>query len=347
MEREFYLELARQGARLPIATDMVLHEQDDPEACRFSGDCLGRVIIEAANRFNMPLAFPLMDLRTEKEWLLTQLGVPGEEIDGFHFEDAIGAETLQRLKGVASAKPTARMEATLGALAYTARHSDKIPVGMCIGPFSLMTKLLPDPITAAYMVGLDPEDEEARLVLDLMDAAADAVVRWVELQAAAGAKAVCLCEPAYNVIYVSPKQIEQDPSILDTLVLSFNRRIKARLDELGVDLILHDCGELNEAIIRSFNTLDPVILSLGSPCKLPEIARLVSKRTVLMGNLPSKKFYADNEMSVSAVTEESRRLLAAMRAAGHPFILATECDVLSVPGREQTIMDKLMALVRA
>ncbi|MCC5841169.1 MAG: hypothetical protein JJT96_13710 [Opitutales bacterium] len=347
MEREFYLQLARDGVRLPIAADMVLHEREDPRACRYCGECLGEVIMEAAHRFKMPLAFPLMDLRTEKEWMLTHLGVPLDEIDSFHFDDDLDEASISRLAGLATAAPTKRMEATLGALRHVAAHADKVPVGMCIGPFSLMTKMLADPIIAAYQVGIDPEDEEAELVLKLMEVATEAIIHWVRLQIDAGAKAICLCEPAYNIVYVSPRQIEDDPAILDTLVINFNRRIKAAMTERGVDLILHDCGELNEAIIRSFNSLDPAILSLGSPCKLPEVAHLISPRTVLMGNLPSKKFYADSEMTAETVTTESRKLLGAMKATGHPFILATECDVLCVPGCEHTIMSKVLALAHA
>ncbi len=347
MERSFYLNLARDNVRLPIAADMVLHEREDPLACRYSGECLGKAILDAAERFRMPLAFPLMDLRTEKEWMLAQFDIPLDRIDSFHFTEDLDESTLEKLRAVASAAPTPRMEASLGALRHVAAHSDRVPVGMCIGPFSLMTKLLEDPITAAFSVALDPEDEDAELVLKLMEAATEAIIQWVRLQIDAGAKAVCLCEPAFNVIYVSPRQIEQDPSVLDTLVLNFLQRIKKVMTDEGVDLILHDCGELNEAIIRSFNRLDPAILSLGSPCNLPEIAGLIDRKTVIMGNLPSKKFYTDTEMTAEMVTLESRKLLEAMRATGHPFILATECDVLSVPGCEQTIMSKVLALVHA
>ena len=32
-----------------------------------------------------------------------------------------------------------------------------------------------------------------------------------------------------------------------------------------------------------------------------------------------------------------------LRASGHPFIVGSECDVLSMPGYEKTIMAKVMA----
>jgi len=42
------------------------------------------------------------------------------------------------------------------------------------------------------------------------------------------------------------------------------------------------------------------------------------------------------------MTQETMRN---MRATGHPFIMGTECDVLSVPGREDTIKAKVNAMM--
>jgi hypothetical protein len=39
-------------------------------------------------------------------------------------------------------------------------------------------------------------------------------------------------------------------------------------------------------------------------------------------------------------------LLERMRLTGHPFILGSECDVLSVPGREAEIASKVDAFMR-
>ena len=68
--------------------------------------------------------------------------------------------------------------------------------------------------------------------------------------------------------------------------------------------------------------------------------------TVLFGNLPSKKFVSDQDLSVETVRRMTRDLIARMREAGRPFILATECDVLHVPGREAAIRAKIEAMLR-
>lgn len=347
IDRAYYLDLAKQGTRLPISAHMTLHQRPDPKAARYDGQALGEVIIETAQNLQMPLAFPLMDLQTEKEWLLGQLEVAPEAIDTYHFEEALDAAQEAALSSIVSAPATPRMQATLGAIAHVRAHSDLVAVGMCIGPFSLATKLLEDPITAAYQVSLDPTDEDAELLLKILDIGSKAICRWVEMQIEAGAQAICVCEPAYNTVYISPNEIERNPDILNKLALDPNRAIKEKMQCNGVEMILHDCGELNEAIIRSFAELDPAILSLGSPCDLPNVAHLVDKNTVIMGNLPSKKFYSDKEITAEEVMHQGRELLKAMEATGHPFILGTECDVLCVEGCEATILKKVEAVSKA
>jgi len=122
------------------------------------------------------------------------------------------------------------------------------------------------------------------------------------------------------------------------------KRIKALLDAKGVDLIFHDCGELTNEMVSRFATLDPAMMSLGCSRNLWEDAALVQKSTVLYGNLPTKKFYSP-QLTVAEVEGLSRELLEKMRAAGHPFILGSECDVLSVPGSEQEILAKVVAFM--
>ena len=86
MNRNFYIDLALNGLRMPIGSDLVLKEKADHEQRLFNGKLLGEVIVETAKRFNTPLAFPLMDLTVEKEWLVALLGIPRNNIREWHFE---------------------------------------------------------------------------------------------------------------------------------------------------------------------------------------------------------------------------------------------------------------------
>ena len=126
--------------------------------------------------------------------------------------------------------------------------------------------------------------------------------------------------------------------------MDFNYKVKALLDSYDVDLIFHCCGELTDYMVHQFVKLDPAVLSLGSSRKLWEDAALVPRTTVLYGNLPSKKFYSDELITVDNVIEMGNELVQKMREVGHPFILGSECDILSVRGCQETIAEKAKVL---
>ena len=340
MKREFYLDLAASGLRMPIGTHLILHEHADHEAIMFDGPRLGAVVEEAARRFHVPLAIPVMDLKLEKESLLLAHGIAPDAIDSFHFSEAPADGW--------AVPPTPRMNATCEAIHCVAGHSDLIPVGMGIGPFSLMTKLVSDPITPVFMAGTGatPEDDqEVALVERALALAMNAILPYLKAQIAAGAKAIILCEPAANKVYFSPNQLAESYEVFERYVMEPNRRIAALLAEHDVDLIFHDCGELEDEMVRRFSALDPAMMSLGSSRVLWEDAALVPKTTVLFGNLPTKKFYSDSLVTLDEVRRLGRELVDRMRSVGHPFILGSECDVLSVPGSEAIIRSKVEAFL--
>jgi uroporphyrinogen-III decarboxylase len=123
------------------------------------------------------------------------------------------------------------------------------------------------------------------------------------------------------------------------------QKIRAMLESRGVDLIFHDCGELTNEMVSRFATLDPAMMSLGCSRKLWEDAALVPKTTVLYGNLPTKRFYSP-QLTASEIERLSIELLQNMRATGHPFILGSECDILSVPDSEREILSKVEAFLK-
>lgn len=341
MNRDYYLELAENGLRMPIGTHLVLHEHADHEAIMLDGPRLGAVVEEAARRFRSPMAIPVMDLKLEKESLLTAHGIAEAEIESFHFDAAPACNPQIAL--------TPRMLATCESIRQIAKNGEFVPVGMGIGPFSFMTKLVSDPITPVFLAGTGAsadEEPEVQLVERTLELAMSAILPYLQAQIAAGAKAIILCEPAANKVYFSPNQLAESYEVFERYVMEPNRRIKALLEASGVDLIFHDCGELEDEMVRRFSTLDPAMMSLGSSRMLWEDAALVPKTTVLFGNLPTKKFYSDSLISVADVQRLSGELIQRMRAIGHPFILGSECDVLSVPGSEQTIKDKVEAFLK-
>ncbi len=349
MNRQFYLDLAARGLRMPIGTDLVMHEESEPENVRNDGAALGRVIEKAARRWQTPLAVPLMDLRLEKTDLLALAGVPADETERFHFPSPLDAAVIDALCAEQAAPFCAGSRARDEALAYVSTRTDLVPVGMAIGPFSLTTRLMADPIGATAMAGSGvtaEESDEVRLLWQCLRVSEAAVLRSLRSQVSHGARAIMICEPTASTAFISPRQIKSGSNLFERLVMEPNLRLKSALSQAGCDLIFHDCGELVDPMVEAFaRRLHPVILSLGSSRKLWADARLVPEDVVLYGNLPTKSFYSDGAMPVEEVVRRTDELVANMRACGHPFIVGSECDVLFVPGSETTIRNKVNAMM--
>lgn len=343
--RNLFLDLASRGLRMPIGADLVLHEESEPEKVRNDGAALGRVIERAARRWNTPLAIPLMDLRLEKIDLLAQIGVSAEEAEPYHFTAPLDEPILAALCGEQRKPQCPGSFARDQALKYIAALPDLIPIGMAIGPFSLISRLMADPIGAVAMAGsgMTPEDsDDVRLLWQCLRIAEAAVLRSALSQMANGAQAIVVCEPAACTAFLSPRQLKAGSDIFERLVMEPNLRLKAALDKGGCDLIFHDCGELLDLMVEAFaQRLHPVMLSLGGSRKLWQDARLVPADVVLYGNLPTKSFYSDGAMPLEEVVRRTDELIANMKAAGHAFILGSECDVLFVPEAQHAILAKV------
>ncbi len=349
MLRAHLLELAAQGHRVPIGADLILHERDDAAAVLCDGARLGAVVAQAAVRFRTPLAFPIMDLRLEKAELLRFFGVPAEAADAFHFAAAPTAEQRAAfVRFLGEAPAGARVAANLGAIDFVRRQPGLVPIGMCIGPFSLTTKLMADPITPVCMAGSGisaEEDAEVALLEACLEMSVACVLRQVERALEAGARAVFVAEPAANQVYFSPLQLAGGSDIFERCVLRPNRRVAALLEGRGGDLLFHCCGEITESMLDGFCSLRPSLLSLGSSRRLWEDAARTPRDTVLYGNLPSKMFYSDVNMPLARVGDSADELAAQMAASRHPFILGTECDTLHVPEHAATIRAKVDRLL--
>lgn len=350
MDRRRIRKLAEAGLRMPLATDLVLHEEADPGAVRRDPERFAGVLERTARRYGIPFAVSLMDLALEKQWLLSALGVSAEAASAFHFSRAPSGEEREAVRRLAAEAPLPPlMAANAAALDILRRRCpDLAPCGMSIGPFSLMTKLLADPITPVYLAGtgLTAEDDpEVALAEGCLELALAVIERSVREQAAAGAELIFLAEPAANRVYLSPNQMEAGSDVFDRFVMGPNRRVLGWIREAGADLLFHCCGELTDAMVRQFGTLDPAILSLGSSRPLWEVAPLVPETTILFGNLPSKKFASDRDLSDADVRRLAGELEANMKALGRPFILGSECDILCVEGCEEALRRKVAAML--
>ena len=104
---------------------------------------------------------------------------------------------------------------------------------MAIGPFSLITKLMADPIVPIAMAGMERHrgGRSGGMMAERCLALAELTVhRSLRAQARAGAQAIIVCEPAANIVYLSPKQIEKGSDIFERFVIQPALRMKALLD---------------------------------------------------------------------------------------------------------------------
>jgi uroporphyrinogen-III decarboxylase len=339
MQREYYLELAKSKLHFPIGADLVLKEYPDHEAIHRDGKRLGKVIAQAAKRFKTPLAMPVMNLMLEKALMLRSMGGIAEtDIPTWHFIQCPTDEQIASIRSALTGPLDPQLQANVDAVKYIAEHTDLLPVGMSIGPFSLMTKLVGDPIVPVYLAGKGftaQDDPEVQKIETLLELSVEVILRSFHAQAQAGAKAFFIAEPAANSVYISPLQMMQGSDIFERVAIKYLRLIKDEMDKAGIDLIFHCCGELTNDMIMAFTSLRPMILSLGSSRKLWEDANIIPKDIVLYGNLPSKNFFSDELITVAEVRHMALEYIAKMKIANHPYILGTECDILSVPGCEK------------
>lgn len=345
MSRDFYLDLAASGLRMPIAADLILHENSDAEAIKCDGKRLGKVIEETARRYRTPLAIPLMDLMLEKTTLLRLFDVPAHDIPTYHFHSF--PENALEIIGKRLSDPfDRRMQASVDAVGYIAHETNLTPVAMAIGPFSLMTKLLEDPITPVYMAGSGikaEDDADIHMMEGVLEIGVRVILRSIKAQIDAGATALMIAEPAANRVYLSPIQLNKGSDIFERYITEYNRRIKDYCDERGVDLLFHCCGEITPYMLGRFNSLHPALLSLGGSRILWEDAQITPKDITLYGNMPSKSFYSDDVITLAQVEELACEIITRMRKANHPFILGSECDVLNVEESRERIVQKVNA----
>jgi uroporphyrinogen-III decarboxylase len=317
----------------PIATDLDLHEEAEPEAVRADPERLGRMLARSARRYRIPMAMPLMDLRLDKAALLAPFGLDEQAAEAFQFTEIPDAapETITP------------KDARAGAIEWLRNNTDLAPVGLAIGPFSLATKLMRDPISAIALAGEgEMGDPMVRLWEWCLERARAVVRRSLLWQVDAGARTMILCEPAVNSVYLSPRQIKRGSAIFADYALTPMREMKQVLSECGASLFLHDCGELTKAMVEAWAAdIHPAVLSLGSSRTLCEDEALVPDDVVMYGNLPTKLFYSDDVMPEEEVARRAAELCERMAATGHPFLLGSECDVLYVPDCAERIRRKV------
>jgi hypothetical protein len=172
---------------------------------------------------------PVMDLLLEKAMMLRALGgLTQTEIPTWHFPACPTDEQIAKIRKGIEGPFDRRLQANVDAVRYIAEQTKLIPVGMSIGPFSLMTKLISDPITPVYLAGTGltgKDDDDVKMIETLMELTVAIVLRSFKAQAAAGAKIFFIAEPAANKVYISPNQMAEGSDVFERMVLKYLRGV--------------------------------------------------------------------------------------------------------------------------
>ena len=146
----------------PVGTDLIMHEEPAPEKIRNDGAALGRVIEKSrsmlAHSVGGSADGPAPGDMTSAGSRRSARG-PGRHVSlsAAPLDDAALRRLTSEQPGTICAGSTARNRA----LAYVHTVPDLVAVGMAIGPFSLATRLMADPISAGAMAGSGVEESES------------------------------------------------------------------------------------------------------------------------------------------------------------------------------------------
>ncbi|NUQ70745.1 MAG: hypothetical protein HUU17_07975 [Chthonomonadales bacterium] len=347
MSRDFYLDLAAQGHRVPLGLDLILRQYLDFDAILQDGERLGAVIVEAARHYRTPIALPLLDLTVEREEFLTGLGAPADERVAFRLRAPLTADDQAGIEATMLSGINPRTRANLRALRVVASADGLLPCAVITGPFTLMTRLIADPVTAIYSMaaGAAAEDDpEVHTMLTALEAAVRMACIAADRQIEAGARLCIIAEPSFSTVYFSPRQLRRGSDILDRLVVGSLKPVSDIIEARGADIMLHCCGALTPPMVSALGRLHPAILSLGSSQVLWDDALLLPSDIVLYGNLPSDAFHTD-DLTIDGVLFAAREIETRMRDIGRPVIVGTECDVLRAPGYEEVVTSKVHAFL--
>ena len=232
----------------------------------------------------------------------------------FHFQSPLDDAALQRFESGLRGNFNPLVRANVESVKYIAGdRPDLIAVGMAIGPFSLLTKLLADPITPVFFAGSGStatDEPEVALLEQLLEISTRLVLRTLEMQIAAGAKMMVIAEPAANKVYFSPAQLEAGSDVFQRYAMAPNRRIAKLLADAKVQMLFHCCGELVEPMLRAFGA------SASGDFKPGQLAQTVGRRRVRAGHHHSFRQPAQQAVLFRQADQRGRCFPPVARIAG-------------------------------
>jgi uroporphyrinogen decarboxylase len=270
----------------------------------FNAGLQTRALTALAERFAPDALFIFMDLSVEADALGAPVRYP------LHETPTVERPVLRRpsdLEGLTAEHflDHCRIQVFLRTLRGLKRSLDLPVGGYVVGPFTLAGLLMGAAEAAeATLVHPDFLHRVLRFTTSVIDS-------YLQAQVEEGADLIAILEP--SAAFLSPGAFGEFSA---AYVAGLVQRCK-------VPCVLHVCGDAS-ALIPQMAATGVEGLSLDAPVNLPEAARQVDSRVVLIGNIAPASVMARG--SVSDVERAVQTLLEAMSGVPN-FILSTGCDL--------------------
>ena len=281
---------------------------------QLTGEALGTTIADPqlhirtlqtlADLFKPDMMWPLMDLTIEPG----ALGAPVRfdltsppSISGHPLKSAEDMEFVRKQDVLRDP----RVQAMLTAVKQTAASLTQ-PMGAYVsGPFTVAGQLLG--VSEAAIMTLDDPD----FLHEALDVSTKAIERYGQSLVGVGAKMIVILEP--SAVMLSPRQFQQFSGPY----------IQRLVDELGVPVILHVCGNTNHLVnVMVESGVDG--LSLDACLDFADLATRVPEDVILVGNIDP--VHSMVEKSPAEIADEVWALLEGMSDFPN-FIVSTACDL--------------------
>ncbi len=270
-----------------------------------------KVLRSLVSRFRPDMIFPIMDLSVEANALGMYTVFPRHDTptvlrDGFRMDDLEGHRQINitcdtRLQGYVETVRLMRLS-----------FPEEVMKGAYVtGPYTLAS-LIMGADEAAVTALLEPDK-----LSEMCEFTMERTQEYARLLTGAGAQAICILEP--TAVMLGPDEFERFSA-------SFIRDIVNSYKYTGVSVIYHTCGNTMHLIdLMADSLVDAISLdSAKVGVDLPEVARRVGDRTIIIGNIdPTGAILTGTP---AEVRDEVEALLRSMDFCPN-FILSTGCDL--------------------
>ena len=272
--------------------------------------------VAAYERYKPDIMLMMWDLNLDLEAFGNELRYPDDSMTVVTKEVLNDKGKLNTLQ-VPDPKKDGRLPAYLEACIETKKHVTDSPVsGIIAGPWTIAVGL------RGAMNILRDSTKDPEFIHEVMEITSQATIKFTEALSEIGV-GVGYSEAPASCDLISPKMYRE-------LVFPYHKKIVDHFKEQKVGVGLHVCGNANPILEDIVNT-GVSNISVDSGTDLANAAEAARGKAVLIGNVPTDMFLAENKADMKKSVEEC--LAKASNDSG--YILAPGCEVPTIAPPEK------------